>query len=164
MIVVVFGLPGSGKSYFASRLARLLKAEYINSDIARKKMFYKRTYTIEEKMIVYNKMREQMLEAIKHNKDVVLDATFYRNDMRQKFLEGRKNIDSVIFIEVRAEEYVVGKRLEGKRKDSEADFEVYKKIKTEWEPLTDEHLILESTDYNIQDMLEKTFDYLHFKK
>jgi predicted kinase len=62
---------------------------------------------------------------------------------------------------VRAEEYVVKKRLEKAREESEADFEVYKKIKTEWEPLTDEHLILQSTDDNIHDMLEKTFDYLH---
>jgi predicted kinase len=163
MIIIVFGLPGSGKSYFASHLAELINAAYINSDIVRKKMFDKRTYSIEERLLVYNEMLRQMREAAKKHTYVVLDATFYKDDIREKFVKEAKDIYDVIFIEVRAEEYVVKKRLEKARKESEADFEVYKKIKTEWEPLSEEHLILQSTDNNIQDMLEKTSAYFHLK-
>ena len=32
MIIIVLGLPGSGKTYFASRFAKLIHADYINSD------------------------------------------------------------------------------------------------------------------------------------
>lgn len=32
MIFIVFGLPGSGKSYFASHLAEMKNAQYINFD------------------------------------------------------------------------------------------------------------------------------------
>jgi predicted kinase len=161
MIIIVFGLPGSGKSYFASHLAGMINATYISSDIVRKKMFDKRTYSLKERLSVYNEMLSQMKDAVKQNKNVVLDATFYKDNIRGRFLKEAKDITDVIFIEVKAEEYVVKKRLEKAREESEADFEVYKKIKTEWEPLTDGHLILQSTDVNIHDMLEKTFDYLH---
>jgi predicted kinase len=45
MTVIVFGLPGSGKSYFATRLAELLNASYISSDQLRMQLYAKRTYT-----------------------------------------------------------------------------------------------------------------------
>ena len=38
MVVIVFGLPGSGKSYFASRLAGIISADYINSDRVRREI------------------------------------------------------------------------------------------------------------------------------
>ncbi len=163
MIIIVFGLPGSGKSYFASHLASMINAEYINSDIVRKKLFHERTYSEQEKLFVYNEMLTQMKEAVGQNRNVVLDATFSGNNIRQKFVEGAKDVNDIIFIEVAAEESVIRKRLEKAREDSEADFEVYKKIKNEWEPLHQDHLILQSTDDNIREMLEKTADYLHLK-
>ncbi len=60
VIVIVFGLPGSGKSYFASRLAEMLKAEYINSDIVRKQLLTQKTYSEKEKLSVYDSMLEKM--------------------------------------------------------------------------------------------------------
>ncbi len=104
-----------------------------------------------------------MRKVAKQNRNVALDATFYSNDIRQKFVEGIKDINDIIFIEVTAEESVIRKRLEKAREDSEADFEVYKKIKNEWEPLRQDHLILKSTNDNIREMLEKTADYLYLK-
>ena len=79
------------------------------------------------------------------------------------FLDEAENSDDIIFIEVRAEESLIRERLKRPRKDSEADFEVYKKIKKQWEPLDEDHLILQSTDDNIKEMLEKTADYLRLK-
>ncbi|SFP80598.1 hypothetical protein SAMN05444277_10244 [Parafilimonas terrae] len=32
MIVIIAGLPGSGKSYFAGRIAQMLSVAYINND------------------------------------------------------------------------------------------------------------------------------------
>ena len=47
--------------------------------------------------------------------------------------------------------------------DSEADFEVYQKIKNQWEPLNEDHLILQSTDDNINEMLNKAAGYLQLQ-
>ena len=159
MIVIVFGLPGAGKSYFASRLAARMEAGYINSDRVRKKMYADRTYSADEKLSVYDEMLSQMKEAIKQNKTLVIDATFYKDAIRKEFIvEGRGNI---LFIEVKAEQSLIKERLEKIRTDSEADFEVYRSIQSQFEPMKESHLILYSTDINITDMINKAMNYLN---
>ena len=162
-VVIVFGLPGTGKSYFASRLADLINAAYINSDRLRKELLATRTYSDKEKEIVYREILEKTKRAINENTNVVLDATFYKNDIRNRLLEEIKNSAEISFIEIRANEDIIMQRLQKERPYSEADVEVYKLIKQQWEPLNAPHLILSSTDYNINDMLQKAIDHLQKK-
>jgi len=164
MIIIVFGLPGSGKTYFATHLAKMIDATYVNSDQVRQTMLDVRVYSIREKLLVYNEMLVQMHKAVRQHKNLVLDATFYTNDIRKKFLDAAEDIDDIFFIEVRAEESLIMERLKKPRKDSEADFGVYKKIKTQWEPFYEDHLVLQSTDNNLDEMLEKATAYLDLKK
>ena len=163
MIVIVFGLPGSGKSYFASLLSTLINAEYINSDQVRKRMPHKRTYSLNDKLSVYQEMLLQMKEFLKQKRNLVLDATFYKNDIRKKFMDEAGLNGGITFIEVKADESLIRERLKTPRLDSDADFKVYKLIKEQWEPLYEPHLILRSTNDNIAEMLLKTVDYLHVK-
>ena len=161
MIVMVFGLPGSGKSYFATRVAQMLGATYISSDKVRKEMVEKPIYSSEEKKFAYNEMLQRTTQAVEHGKDVVLDATFYQNDLRKKFINEIQEITHVFLIEVFANDDIIEKRLAHLREDSDADFEVYKMLKNKWEPFSkDHHLLLQSTNDNITDMLEQTADYL----
>ena len=160
MIIIVFGLPGSGKSYFATHLADQLSAVYISSDRVRNEMFDKKTYLKAEKILVYNEMLVRMKMAATQRSNVVLDATFFLRSIRMKFYEQGKKIDRTVFIEIVADEDLTAKRLRKQRPESEADFEVYKKIKSEWEPMAEEHLVLQSADNNISDMLQKTANYL----
>lgn len=166
MIIIVFGLPGSGKSFFASQLARKLKAGYMNSDELRRELFTVRTYTEEEKMVVYEKMREKMNNALEHNFTLVLDGTFYKESIRNKFREEVADKNELTFIEVTASESVIRSRLKKPRPVSEADYEVYKKLKDQWEPMKEEHLVITSTNNNIEEMLSKAEDLLlhHDKK
>ena len=152
MIVIVFGLPGSGKSYFARKFADLINADYISSDRVRKEMLNSTTYSGKEKLSVYDEMLMRMKRLIRENRSVVIDATFYLDKIRKKFSREESNI---FFIEVKADEQVIIERLKRKRSDSNADFEVYKKIKQQWEPMCEPHLLLQSTDANIGDMLNK---------
>ena len=108
-------------------------------------------------------MLAQIPKVVKEHKSMVLDATFYKNNIRKKFLKEAEDIDNIFFIEVRAEESLIRERLKRPREDSEADFEVYKKIKKQWEPLHEDHLVLQSTNNNIRDMLEKAADYLQLR-
>ena len=164
MIVIVFGLPGSGKSYFASGLSTLINAAYINSDQVRKQMAGKKTYSKNEKLSVYYEMLLQMKELMKQKRTLVLDATFYKNDIRKKFMDEAGLNGGIKFIEVTADESLIRERLKTPRLDSDADFKVYKLIKEQWEPLYEPHLILLSTNNNIADMLLKAADYLHVKR
>lgn len=163
MIVIVFGLPGTGKSFFASRLAKMINADYINSDRVRKEMFKSRTYSEQEKGAVYNAMLEKMKEAVDQRKNLVLDATFHKNETRKPFLQEMKGKDKIFFIEVWAAENIARERLKESRPYSEADFEVYKLIRQYWETLNEPHLMLESTNENIDNMLQKAAEYLQWK-
>jgi predicted kinase len=163
VIVIVTGLPGSGKSYFACQLAGIIDALYINSDTERKKMLTIKMYTEKEKLSVYDAMLVKIRTLIKENKNVVVDATFYKNDIRKKFIEEVKGKVALYFIEVRANEALIRERLKIARPDSDADFEVYKKVKKQWEPLVEPHLIVYSGKNNIGDMLQKTLAYLHLE-
>jgi predicted kinase len=161
MIVIVLGLPGSGKSYFASRLAQMLGADYVNSDRLRKELFPKRTYSAEEKSKVYEAMFKTMKEAIVQRKNLVLDATFHKNATRKQLKNSIKGKEQLFFIEVQAEENTVKERLKKHRPYSEADFKVHKLIQQQWEPLQIPHLTIASTNDNIDNMLQEAAQYLH---
>jgi predicted kinase len=160
MIVIVFGLPGAGKSYFASRLAGDINARYLNSDQVRNKMFLHRTYSESEKLSVYDEMIQQMKKAIEQNESLVIDATFYKNNFRDMFIKESRNFPNLFFIEVVADESVIKERLKQKRVDSEAGYDVYQTVKAQFEPIQQPHLTLHSTNDNLNDMLKKASVYL----
>ncbi|MEO9005025.1 MAG: AAA family ATPase [Ginsengibacter sp.] len=165
MIVIVFGLPGSGKSYFASRLAKTINARYVNSDKLRKEMFTERVYSDSEKKAVYDTMLDEMKEAVQQNNNLVLDATFHKKDTRQLFVEEMQVLGKgeILFIEVWADEEIIRERVKKERPYSEADFEVYQFISQHNEPLDQSHLVLQSTNYNINEMLNIASEYLKTK-
>jgi len=163
MIVIIFGLPGSGKSYFASRLSEMINARYVNSDVVRKETFKKRVYSDQEKKTVYDKMLEQMQGAAQQKKNLVLDGTFHREEIRKMFVEEMKGKGGISFIEIQADENIIRERFKKPRPYSEADFGVYKLISRQNEPLNEPHLILKSTNDNIDEMLRKASIYLKIK-
>ena len=164
MIIIVMGLPGSGKSFFAAQLAAMIQATYINSDQERKKLLAIRTYTEKEKLFVYDTMLEKMKKLINENNNLVLDATFYKHEIRQQFIDEAKGKTILFFIEVKTSVTIIRERLKKIRPDSDADFEVYKKIKAQWEPLKEKHLILQSKNDNINEMIAQALDYLQLAK
>ena len=163
-IILVMGLPGSGKSFFASKLAQAIGADYISSDRVRKEMITNRTYSEREKEMVYDEMVKRMRSAINQNKSLVLDATFYKNRIREKFRNEAEGAGDMQFIEVIAPESLIKERLKQTREESEADFEIYKMIKSSWEPFPDKHLVLPSSNNNIETMIQAALNYLHDKK
>ena len=118
MIVIVFGLPGSGKTFFARHFANTIKADYINSDKLRLALFANRTYTYKEKIDVYKQMLLQVREADAKNTSMVVDATFYKNETRKIFIDAGKDGKAIVFIEVRAEESLIRERLKKSREYS----------------------------------------------
>lgn len=161
MLIIVSGLPGSGKSYFASRLARHLGATYLSSDALRKDLINEPLYSLEEKERVYVNLMTKASEALRAGRSVVLDATFHTTARRQNVAQlGAESGVSPHWIEVFAAEPIIRARLAKKRPDSDADTAVYEKIMRESEPLSEDHLRLESTQSNLADMIEKALRYL----
>jgi predicted kinase len=161
MIILVSGLPGSGKSYFAEKLAARLGAVYLNSDQVRLTMKASGKYSFQDKLLVYREMANQTTRLLDEKKTVVIDATFYRQVMRDLFFKLAKDKSTPIrFINVIADEELIRERLKKPRKFSEADFPVYEKVRDEFEEITIPHLTLQSTNDNITWLLNKAIQYI----
>jgi predicted kinase len=159
MVIIVFGLPGSGKSYFARTLANTLKASYINSDTIRDKFPPPIKHSREEKNIVYDIILNRMLTTLHAGKTVIIDATFYKEDLRRRFTSYVREPGMLHFIEIVADELLIKNRL-SRRKNSHADYNVYKLIQADWDPAMFPHLTIQSTDDNINEMISKALEYL----
>jgi predicted kinase len=161
IIVAVFGLPGSGKSFFAEQLALRLGVRQISSARVRLALSKQGRYDMQTKIAVYYEMLTRTEAALKEPATVVLDATFYKENIRDLFGDMAKKLDTVLYwIEIKAAEPVIKARLKKQRPDSEADFAVYRKIKQEFEPLAEAHLVLHSDQGNLMVMLDKALAYL----
>lgn len=161
MIIVVFGLPGSGKSYLAAELAGRLQAIHLSTDAIRRKIMEDTDYSPDEKQAVYDEMFRLTQEALWEGDDVVLDGTFYTAALREPFMRLRQEGHLVYFIEMRADDILIARRLAAPRADSAADLDVYRAIAADWEPLEEAHLILESTDDNLAELLRDALHFVH---
>lgn len=106
-------------------------------------------------------MKERATHELKAGKTVVVDATFYHRDLRRQFedLAKAKNLP-FHWIQIQADEDLIKERVGQKRAHSEADFEVYKKIKSQYEVLEQHHIVLWSTNNNLDEMVRIAKHYL----
>lgn len=161
MIIVVLGLPGSGKSFFASRLAQRLNAWYLSSDKIRVAMKAKGKYTLKEKLAVYQKMEKDAAQALRQGENIIVDGTFYHHTMRDLFTSlATIHHTPIHFIEIKASEEIIKERLAKQRRESEADYSVYQIVSKQFEQLDMPHLKIKSDRNNIDDMLSDALDYL----
>ncbi|MEJ2004124.1 MAG: ATP-binding protein [Cyclobacteriaceae bacterium] len=161
MIIAVFGLPGSGKSYFARELAKRIDAHYESSDVIRKQLFSDPSYSDEEKKKVYQELCRIMYDYLHCRQPLVLDATFFKRDIRAQFRQASNSVGCTIaWIEIKASDQTVRNRLSTPRTNSDADYEVHTKIREVFQPMREPHLVLVSTDDNLDSMIGSALDYL----
>ncbi len=162
VLILVCGLPGSGKSFFAKHLSEKIQAAYFNSDLLRKELFPKgRTYSEQEKQLVYDTMLAHTSVNIEKGKTVVIDATFYKNKLRTPFykLATQKHIPLYIFY-IEADQQLIKTRTSVARPDSEADYTVYLKLKELFEPIEQPYKTLVSQQNNIEALLSEALTYI----
>lgn len=160
-VVVVMGLPGSGKTYLASRLARVLSAAHISSDQVRTEHRWRGKYAPEDKLRVYQWMMEQADGVLREGQSVILDATFHRRAYRTLAEElATEGSYPLHYIEVVADDAITRARTNRHRPDSEANYAVYRKLRREAEPLEQPHLRLDSSQQSEGILLQTTLDYL----
>ena len=160
-MTLVGGLPGAGKSYFALRLSDRLGATYINSDLSRKQIEAQGGYAFDDKLNVYEEMARRAGKELREKKSVVVDATFYCNQMREIFFTLAKlRHTRPVFIEIVADEKVILKRLGKRMTPRAAGLSVYNLVKSQYERPDMDHLVIESKDDNIEEMLVAAIDYM----
>jgi len=159
-VIAVMGLPGSGKSYFAARLAKAIGSLYISSDQVRNTVPGPPLYDLHSKEKIYHEMCLQMERSLRKGKSVVLDATFYRKQFRDLFREKSAAYHvPLYFIETVAAEEVIRERLQKRLTDSAANYETYQKIKKHFEHFGENHLILHSDRLSAAEMLNLAHAY-----
>lgn len=150
MLIIVCGLPGTGKSSLSAKLAETYSAVHLNSDVIRKKLFENPSYTEEEKEAVYKEMAGQVGELLAKGSNVILDATFYRHDYRKMMADIAEKAGTKTYrIKCTLPEAEIRKRLaerkiEGKSA-SDADYDVYQHLKGKFEPLGGLHLEIDTS-------------------
>lgn len=163
MIILICGLPGTGKSFLAKKLASKLSCRHINTDIVRKEKIKEPGYSEKEKHSVYDAVVFLAEEALKKKQSVILDGTFYKSEFRKKAEQlAKKHKKGFYIIELVTPLSEVKRRLDSKKNvksDSAADFDVYKIIKAEFEPIKEYHLIIDSTR-PLKDQIAEVVNYL----
>ncbi len=161
LLVMVVGLPGTGKSTFARILAQQIDAHHLNSDMIRHDLGLQGHYDPDAKAKVYQQLRNETERLLKNENKVIVDATLYLRQLREPYLKlGERLQKKVYWIEMQADEQTIKSRVEKKRRYSEADFAVYQKIKKAYEPLNEKHLVLVTDEMDAAEMLSKALHFL----
>lgn len=161
LLLLLSGLPGAGKTTLARAYAARYPVLHLNSDILRAELNLRGHYTPEDKARVYAALLDRAETALRRGQDVLIDSTFYTNTIRQPFVElaGRCGAD-IRWVEVRASEETIRERVSRPRPDSEADYEVYLKIRDASEPIKAPHLVLWSDREELHTLVAQMHEYL----
>lgn len=160
-LIMVMGLPGSGKTYFATALAKHLGALHYNSDRIRKEATQQVSYTAADKARTYQDLFARVTEALEQGATVIVDATFSKSTYRAPYLEwadARKVPVHLLYME--AAEPVIAERVGKKRPDSDADFAVYQAIKAEYEPIDRPHKVLRTDAGSTAARIDEALAYI----
>ncbi len=161
MLIMVVGLPGTGKSTFARELARTIDGNHFNTDMIRDSLNLRGSYDKESKQRVYDELLLRTKETLKSGGIAIVDGTFYLRSLRKTFIDLAEKIGKPIqWIVLEASESVIKERVSQKRTYSEADFEVYKTVKEQYEPIEEPHLTLKSDEQQLSDMVVETKAHL----
>ena len=161
LLIVILGLPGTGKTTFAGALAAQAGARHLNTDMLRAELGLRGQYDETAKSMVYDELLRLTRTALQQGTPVVLDGTFYRQAFRDRISDLAQETGAVLkWIELQASPETVKVRVSQKRPYSEADFAVYRKIREAFEPLNEERLSLDSDQKNLEGMLREAREYI----
>lgn len=135
-LIVVSGLPGTGKSYFCRRLAERLPVAILESDALRKVLFPHPHYNRSESSHLFQACHHLIEQLLQSGIPLVLDATNLEEHHREYLYHIVDRLEAkLVLVKVDAPPEVVRQRLEQRlnRTDagdtSEADWKVYLKMK-----------------------------------
>jgi predicted metal-dependent phosphoesterase TrpH/predicted kinase len=143
-LVVMSGLPGAGKSSMADKISKILDGYVLSSDVIRTTHFPPGSadrefrYSAEVSSAVY---RILLLEAevnLLQGRSVIIDATCLMREGRPEFLKVAAEAGTpILFVSCSATEEAIRARTEervpGENHFSEADLEVYRRMKADLE-------------------------------
>ena len=149
-LVVMVGLPGSGKSYLSQRLARLLNAVVVESDRVRKLLFSEPDYGAEESALVHRVSRTVMRHLLKRGVRVISDATNLVEWQRETLYNlAERSGACIVVVRVTAPEAVIRERLEQRKSTpetlSDAGLDVYARMSRSEQAIRRAHVTVDTS-------------------
>ncbi len=152
-ILMMAGLPGSGKSSIVHSLAALVDCVVVSTDSVRQQMSHHPTYTLAAMSLVYEVCYAVIRRRLQQGQRVVFDASNYLSSRRQRLCNIAAETNTPVAVcYVQAAQEVVEARLRqringvrGQGDISQADWSVYVWMRDNHEPLRREHLVLDTT-------------------
>ncbi len=146
-VIVYSGLPGVGKSTASAYTATNLPAKRYRSDAVRKRLFPDPTYSKAEVEAIYEELFARAQDELASGTNVVLDATFRSKHYRERAASAARAAGATAqFVHVTCSTDVVRERLEQRTESlSDADLDVYRELKAEFEPFDREHVVIDNS-------------------
>ena len=154
-LILLSGLPGSGKTTFARALGERLPLRHIESDRIRRGISPQPSYTRLESGIVFARVEAEVRQALKDGCVAVQDATNLTVRDRRRFMElGEEARALMLFVRLVAPEATIRERLSIPREGhSQAGIDVYERMRDRPE-LIRAPVIVVDTRYPLEPVLE----------
>ncbi|MFB0559105.1 MAG: AAA family ATPase [Dehalococcoidales bacterium] len=157
--IVVSGLPGTGKTYFCSRLAERLPFVVLESDALRKALFSSPDYSSQESSHLFRAIHLLIERLLKKGVSLILDATNLSEQHREYLYSIADHLDvKLILVRVEAPPEVVRERLETRLENSQnksdAGWAVYQRMKPSVQKISRKHYAVD-TSRDITPVLDK---------
>lgn len=158
-LIVVSGLPGTGKSYFCRQLAQRLTAVILESDSLRKVLFRSPSYSAAESKRLFRAGHLLVEKLLGQGIPLILDATNLTEHYREHLYSVAERLGAkLILVRVEAPPELVYERLKERQLDSgsksDADWSVYERMKPQVETIRRRHYAVD-TSRDITPVIDK---------
>ena len=151
-LIVVSGLPGTGKSFFCRKLAEKLPFLILASDALRRVLFPSPQYDEQENKRLFSACHVLIEELLRKGVPVIFDATNLLEHHREYLYRAAERAGAkLMLVWVEAPPEVVRQRLLARERatvpqcDSEAGWEVYNRMKSRREKISRNHLVVDTS-------------------
>ncbi len=152
VLLLLAGLPGTGKTHFARRLQERLSFVVLETDRLRKELVTSPRYTPGEHRRLLDACHMLTREYLASRHPVLFDATNLTERFREPFYRIAESLDlPLALVEVTAPREVVRRRLRSReagldpQTNSDAGWLIYCRMAPAWEPIVLEHHVVDSS-------------------
>ncbi len=161
-LILLSGLPGTGKTTFARALTERLEVVHVESDAIRRGLAAEPTYSPRESGLVFARVEAEARRALVEGRHVIIDATNLTNRDRRRFVRLASETDAMLVaVRLTAPEEVVRERLAGPRDGhSQADLGVYEAMKSRPQPFAFPAIVVD-TRWGLEPAIDLVVRMIH---
>ena len=161
-LIVLSGLPGSGKSHLARDIARRYPLALLESDALRKALIKRPVYSQKESARLFTACHALLGGLLSNGIPALLDATNLKEMHRRPLYSIAERAGArLLLVEVRAADEVARRRLEARLKAenpwdrSDATLDVYESMRGAAEPIERPHFVVDTSVDDLDQAVER---------